>query len=160
VTLDWLRLVDASLQDADAQLATDLGGRQEVTAARLWHDQVLVDWQPDPLAGDCLLRAALLRQLIASGARVKEDGHAVVITAPGRAVASLSDHHADLVRRLGGARRVSLTVRLRFVDGAYVGGDETFSLVSGRRPTELLHLTVDVRVRSSGALQRTSPAPT
>ena len=39
------------------------------TAARLWRSQVLVDWEPDPQAGGCLLRPDLLRRLVALHAR-------------------------------------------------------------------------------------------
>jgi hypothetical protein len=152
-------MVESALDDADVQLATDLGGRQELTSARVWHGDVLVDWLPDPLAGDCLLHTALLRQLLDLGGRVSYENQGVVVSAPGRAVASLSDHHASLVRRLGGARRITLTLRLRFSQGAYLGGEETFSLANGRRPNPLLRLSVDVRVRQGRASPRTSPAP-
>jgi len=156
---DWLRAVESALDDADAQLTTDLGGRHELTSARLWHGDVLVDWQPDPLAGDCLLHVGLLRQLLALGARVTHDTHDVVISAPGRAVAALSEHHASLVRQLGGARRIALTIRLQFVGDKYIGGEEAFSLATGRRPSALLRLSVDVQIRASKASPRTSPAP-
>jgi hypothetical protein len=155
----WLDAVDSALQDADAQLLTDLGGRQEVTSARLWQGDVLVDWQLDALAGDCLLHSVLLRRLIDLGARVKRIGREIVLTAPGRAVAALSQHHANLVRQLGGARRINLTVRLHFDAGAYVGGEETFALASGGRSSALLRLSAQVRVRHGKASPRTSPAP-
>jgi hypothetical protein len=154
----WLRAVESALDDADAQLATDLGGRQELTSARLWHGDVLVDWQPDPVAGDCLLHASLLRKLLSLGAHVAQKSHLIEISAPGRSVAALSQHHGNLVERLGGARRISLTLRLRFSEGTYVGGEETFSLSSGKRPSPLLRLSADVRVRQSKASPRTSPA--
>jgi hypothetical protein len=65
-----LAAVESALLDADATLSTDLGGHRESTTARLWRGQVLVDWEPDARAGDCLLRPELLRRLIALGARV------------------------------------------------------------------------------------------
>lgn len=157
---DWLAAVAAALEDGDAQLVTDLGGRREATSARLWRGQVLVDWQPDPQAGGCLLRVDLLRQLIDARVSVSEEKSEVVLHVPGRLVAALSEHHAQLVQQLGGARRVALTIRLRFAQGQYVGGEETYALVAQRRPSPLLQLTADVRVRAPRALPHTSHAPT
>src|SRR5579864_1878514 len=145
------------MQDADAELATDLGGRREVTAARLWQGQVLVDWQPDEQAGDCLLRPELLSKLLPHV--ISESRDEVTIKAPGRVVAALSAQHADLVRHLGGARRIQLLMRLRFNDGTYVGGEEAYSVVTAGRPTELLRLSAQVRLRARTASPRTSPAP-
>ncbi|MBV9897275.1 MAG: hypothetical protein JO020_24180 [Chloroflexi bacterium] len=154
---DWLAAVEAALADADAQLVTELGGRTEVTVARLWRGQVLVDWQPDPNAGDCLLRTDLLQKLVVRGAVVAQARNEVVLRAPGRVIASVSERHASLVKRLGGARRVSLRVRLRFDQDRYIGGDETYEV----RSSALMRLTANVRLRqASTASLRTSPAPT
>jgi hypothetical protein len=157
-----LASVEAALLDADARLSTDLGDRHEVAAARLWRGQVLVDWEPDPQAGDCLLRVELLRRLVDLGAKTRVAADEVRVQAPGRTVAALSNEHAALVRQLGGARRVEMSLRLRFADGVYVGGEETLALVErGRgRPIPLLRLSADVKVRPSHAASpRTSPAP-
>jgi hypothetical protein len=155
-----LARIEAALLDADARLSTDLGDRQEVATARLWRGQVLVDWETDTQAGDCLLRAELLRQLVALHAQTRFVGDDLVILAPGRMVAALSSDHAALVRRLGGARRVEMSLRLRFVDDTYVGGEETYSLVERGRHVPLLRLTAEVTVRSPRAASpRTSRAP-
>jgi hypothetical protein len=153
--------VQAALEDADAELITDLGGRQEVTSARLWRGQVLVDWQPDALAGDCLLRPPLLRRLLEGRASVTTTREEVTLIAPGRLVAALSDEHAALVRRLGGARRITLNIRLVFKDGAYTQGEETYSLVDKGRPNPLLRLTAHITLRTPRtASPRTLPAAT
>jgi hypothetical protein len=152
--------VEVALLDADARLSTDLGDRQEVTTARLWRGQVLVDWEADAQAGDCLLRVDLLRRLVALRARTRFAGDDLVVQAPGRIVAALSSEHAGLVRRLGGARRVELTLRLRFAGNVYVGGEETYSLVERGRHVPLLRLIAEVSVRTPRAASpRTSPAP-
>src|SRR5579859_2112828 len=109
----WLGDVAAALADADADLATDLGGHHEITSARLWRNQVLVDWEPDPQAGGCLLRPDLVRRLVALHARIEQVADGLRISAPGRIVAGLSAEHADLVTRLGGARRVEMRLTLR-----------------------------------------------
>src|SRR5215475_3082352 len=103
-----LASVEAALLDADARLSTDLGDRRELTTARLWRGQVLVDWEADAQAGDCLLRVEPLRQLVELHAQTRFAGDALIIQAPGRIVAALSPEHAALVRRLGGARRVEM----------------------------------------------------
>ena len=118
---------------------------------------MLVDWEPDRQAGDCLLRTDLLRRLIALHASTTVDGERVVITAPGRIVAGVSAEHADLVKRLGGARRVELRLTLRFKNDAYRGGDETYLLVEHGQSRQLLRLAAEVTVRA--ASPRTSPAP-
>lgn len=158
MNLTWLQAVEAGLQDADAELATDLGGRRESAAARLWQGQVLIDWQPDDQAGDCLLRPDLLRKLLAHVTR--ESAAEVTLQVPGRVVAALGAQHAELVRRLGGARRIELLINLSFDAATYLGGTETYSLVQRRKPSPLLRLSAQVRVRSRTALPRTSPAPT
>jgi hypothetical protein len=151
-----LAAVEAALLDADARLSTDLGDRREVTTARLWRGQVLVDWEPDAQAGDCLLRAELLRRLVELRAQARFAGDDVLLQAPGRIVAALSGDHSALVRRLGGARRVEMAIRLRFADNAYVGGEETYSLVERGRRVPLLRLVADVNVRQP---RTASPAP-
>jgi hypothetical protein len=155
-----LAAVEAALLDSDARLSTDLGDRQEVTTARLWRGQVLVDWEPDAQAGDCLLRPELLRRLVDLRADAHFARDDLLLQAPGRLVAALSGEHAALVRRLGGARRVEMAIRLRFVDNAYVGGEETYALVERGRRVPLLRLTADVSIRQPRAASpRTSPAP-
>jgi hypothetical protein len=158
-----LARVEAALADADARLSMDLGDRHEVTTARLWGGQVLVDWEADAHAGDCLLRVELLRQLVGLHAQARFLADDLLIQAPGRSVAALSRQHAALVRRLGGARRVEMTLHLRFVDEAYVGGEEVYSLVDrdrGSRRVPLLRLSAEVTIRTprTGS-PRTSPAP-
>jgi hypothetical protein len=150
--------VEATLADADAELATDLGGHHEVTRARLWRGQVLVEWEPDAQAGGCLLRPAMLRRMIALHAHVDNEPDVLRISAPGRVVAALSAEHADLVARLGGARRVELRTTLRFERDVYRGGDETYYLVERAQRRGLLRLSADVRPRTG--LPRTSPART
>lgn len=152
---DWLAAVEAALENADAELLTEFGGREERTIAKLWRGQVLVDWQPDPNAGDCLLRPDLLRILVAQGGAVSRVQQDVVLLAPGRVVARVSERHAALVKRLGGARRVSLRVRLRFEGDTYLGGEETYAV----RANSLLRLSARIRVRqASTASPHTLPA--
>jgi hypothetical protein len=150
--------VEAALVDADVVLATELSGYRQETRARTWRGQVLVDWEPDARAGDCLLRPALLRRLVALHASAEVGGESVRISAPGRIVAGVSDEHAQLVRRLGGARRVQLSATLRFSDGAYRGGEEVYAIVERGQSRPLLRLSVEISARA--ASQRTSPAPT
>jgi hypothetical protein len=155
-----LAKVEVALLDADARLSTDLGDRQEVTTARLWRGQVLVDWEADTQTGDCLLRVELLRRLVALRARTRFVGNDLLVQAPGRIVAALSGEHAALVRRLGGSRRVELTIRLRFAAENYVGGEEMYSLVERGRHVPLLRLIAEVSVRTPRAASpRTSPVP-
>jgi len=155
-----LASVEAALRDADARLLTDLGNRREVAVARLWRGQVLVDWEPDAQAGDCLLRPHLLRRLVELHAQVQWVGDDVLVQAPGRVVAALSAEHAGLVRRLGGARRVEMTLRLRFAERRYVGGEETYALIQRGRRAALLRLTAEVTIRTPDtASPSTSPAP-
>ena len=149
--------IEAALLDADVVLATDLSGYRQETRARTWRGQVLVDWEPDAEAGDCLLRPALVRRLIALHASATLEGDVLHLSAPGRVVAGVSNEHADLVRRLGGARRVALSAMLRFSDGAYRGGEEVYSVIERGKARPLLRLVAEVSVR--GASPRTSPAP-
>jgi len=156
----WLGVVEAALADADADLSTDLGDQHEVTSARLWRKQVLVDWEPDPQAGGCLLRPDLLRRLVALSAQVEVTPGGVRLSAPGRVVAALSAEHADLVTRLGGSRRVEMRAMLRIEDQVYRGGQETYYLIERGQQVPLLRLTADVRPRPvREALPRKSPAP-
>src|SRR5205085_12052110 len=114
-------------------------------------------------AGGCLLRPALLRRLVALHAVVEQQDDAVRIGAPGRVVAGLSAEHADLVARLGGARRVELRATLRFDGSVYRGGDETYYLVGRGQRQAPLRVSADARPRLEGrppdATPRTSPAP-
>jgi len=154
--------VEAATADADADLSVDLGGQREQSSARLWRGQVLVDWEPDPQAGGCLLRPALLRRLIALHATVEQKNDVVRISAAGRIVAGLSAEHADLVTRLGGARRVELQATLRFDGAVYRGGDEIYFLVERGQRQALVRVSADVRPRISRgpeASPRTSRAP-
>jgi hypothetical protein len=150
VAADPIDLVEAALVDSDATLSTDVGDHQEVTQARLWRGQVLVDWEPDPQAGGCLLRPALLRRLIALHASSRRSHGALVLTVPGRSVAALSPAHADLVRRLGGARRVELSINLRFSESEYLGGEEVYSVLERGKRVTLLRLRAQVRSHSVG----------
>lgn len=153
--------VDAALVDGDAYLLTDMGGHHEATSARLWQGRVLVDWEPDVHAGGCLLRPSLLRRLVALHAQISPTQDGVRINAPGRVVAGLSAAHADLVGRLGGARRVELEVDLRFAAEKYRGGRETYFLIEHGRRVPLLRVTAEVRLRRAhAASRRTSPART
>jgi hypothetical protein len=156
-----LAAVESALLDADATLSTDLGGHRETTIARLWRGQVLVDWEPDARAGDCLLRPDLLRRLVALDATAKFKEDVLRLRASGRVVAALSPAHADLVQQLGGAPSVELVARLRFTDDLYLGGDETYSLVRSGSRTPLLRLEAEVRVRQDrGASPRMSHGQT
>ena len=158
-----LARVQAALLDADARLSTNLGDRREVTSARLWRGQVLVDWEVDAQAGDCLLRVELLRQLLDLRAQTRFEGAELVVQASGRIVAALSPEHAALVRRLGGARRVEMTLRLRFSPDSetYLGGEEVYAMVERGQRVPLLRLVADVTVREPRTTSpRTSPAPT
>ena len=150
--------VEQALDDGDATLSIRLGDHLETATARLWRGQVLVDWEPDVQAGGCLLRVALLRRLIALHAHVSLCDTAVTLRAPGRVVAGLSAAHADLVRRLGGARRVELLVTLEFADGVYTGGVEAYHVVERGQRVPLVSVHADVRVRSARAASpNTSP---
>lgn len=151
--LSLLERIEAALWDADATISTGLGDHQELTTARLWRGQVLVDWEADPRAGGSLLRPALLRRLIALHARVERGADGLSLTAPGHVLSALSPDHADLVRRLGGARRVEFVAHLRLDGDDYVGGDETYWMLERGRRTPLLRLTVDLRVRKSGRVR-------
>jgi hypothetical protein len=100
----------------------------------------------------------MLRRLIALHAHVDNEPDVLRISAPGRVVAALSAEHADLVARLGGARRVELHATLRFERDVYRGGDEAYYLVERAQRRALLQLSADVRPRTG--LPRTSPART
>ena len=150
--------VELALEDGDATLSIQLGDHHETASVRLWRGQVLVDWEPDVQAGGCLLRVALLRRLIALHAHVSLFDAAMTLRAAGRVVAGLSAAHADLVRRLGGARRVELLVRLEFTDGVYTGGAEAYHVVDRGQRVPLVSVHANVRVRSARAASpNTSP---
>jgi len=152
-----IALVEKALENADATIATGIGGQRTETKARLWRGQVLVDWEPDARAGDCLLRPDLLRRLIALRAEAASSPTMLTLKASGRIVSALSDEHAALVSRLGGARRVELTLRLGFAEGQYRGGTESYALVQQRQRLPLLELSAEVMPRAVSP--RTSPAP-
>jgi hypothetical protein len=156
-----LEAMQSTLADADAELVTVLGGHREVTRARVWQGKVLVDWEPDDRAGDCLLRPKLLARLTAlhAGASVRDEE--LRIRAHGRIVAGLSDAHRDLVAQLGGTARVELRARLRFRGGSYRTGEESYEVVERGRRVEVLKLSVRLERRVAAAESpRTSPAPT
>lgn len=156
-----LAALEAALVDADASLLTDIGGHHEATMARLWQGHVLVDWEPDSYAGGCLLRPFLLRRLVGLHAQVHNSQARLRITAPGRVVAALSEAHAELVERLGGARGVQLEVDLHFAGEKYRGGRERYFLAKFGRRVPLLQVTADVRLRRAHAASpRRSPART
>jgi hypothetical protein len=156
-----LAAIEVAVADADAELTTVLGGHRESVQARLWRGRVLVDWEPDDSAGDCLLRPELLRRLLALHAQPELTANELRIQAPGRTVSSLSAEHADLVARMGGARRLVLRIRLRFEASAYIGGEETYEVVGQGRSAPLLRLVAEVKPRAKlPASPRTSPAPT
>lgn len=142
-----LERIEAALENADATISTGLGDHRETTTARLWQGQVLVDWEPDPRAGGCLLRPALLRRLVALHARVNSTPNRLSLIAPGRILAALSPDHADLVQRMGGPRRLEIEIRLQFAEDDYLGGDETYWLVDATRRHPLLQLSVRLQVR-------------
>ena len=144
-----LASVERALEDGDATLSIGLGDHHETATARLWRGQVLVDWEPDSHAGGCLLRVALLRRLIALHAQVSLSDQTMTLRAAGRVVAGVSSEHADLVRRLGGARRVELVVTLHFADGVYAGGEETYRVVDRGQRVPLVSVRAEVRVRSA-----------
>jgi hypothetical protein len=155
-----LASVETALTDAYAELSTDLGDHHEQTSARLWRGQVLIDWEPDPQAGGCLLRPDLLQRLIALHAHVELNGEELRIVAPGRVVAALSREHAEIVDRLGGGRRVELRMALRFASEAYLGGKETYYVLERGQRVPLLRLTADVKTTPLGeGSPRTTPAP-
>ncbi len=153
----YLAAMEAAVADADATLSMDLGGDRVVTSVRLWREQALVDWEPDPTVGDCLFRPALVRRLLDLHATARPLRDGVVVEAAGRVVASLSQEHAALVQRMGGARRVQVTLRLTFADGVYTGGTETFEVVDRGRRVQLMQLTATVQARAGSP--RTSPLP-
>jgi hypothetical protein len=158
-----LEAMQTTLQDADAELVTVLGGHREVTSARVWQGRVLVDWEPDEQAGDCLLRSALIRRLIAlhAEAALHAHGSELRLHAKGRIVVSLSESHRELVGQLGGEARVELHARLRFDAAGYAGGEESYAVVDAGRRLEVLKLSARVTRRmAQGASPRTLPGRT
>jgi hypothetical protein len=152
-----LASVEQALDDADATLSIDLGDHHETATARLWHGQVLVEWEADSHAGGCLLRVGLLRRLIALHAEASLSNQTMTLRAAGRVVAGVSAEHADLVRRLGGARRVELFIKLHFADGVYTGGEETYRVVGRGQRVPLVSVRAEVRVRSARARSPHTP---
>lgn len=154
--------VEAALADGDARLSTVLGAHlQEVTHVRLWRGQVLVDWEPDAEAGDCLFRPALLRRLVLLDARVTLKPNALELHASERMVAALSARHAELVQSLRHVGRFDLSVRLRFEQQTYREGLEMHTLIRNGHHIALMRLEADVKVRAPRAASpNTSPLPT
>jgi hypothetical protein len=153
-----LLAMEAAVADADAELVTVLGGYRESVHARLWRGQVLVDWEPDDAAGGILLRPGLIRRLLALHAETRIEGNELQLQAPGRSVAALSPEHTELVRRMGGARRIVLRARLRFPNREYRGGDEIYEIQGQVGSAALVRLEAAVSPRR--ASPQTSPAPT
>jgi hypothetical protein len=147
---EGLALMEAALADAEAELTTLLGGHRELTSARVWQGQVLVDWEPDELAGGCLLHPGLVRRLVALHGSIESGRDVLRLRAPGQVVAGLSPRHAELVARLGGTRRVALQADLRFTDGVYAGGEEAYTLIERGRPVVLVRIRALVRPRVAG----------
>lgn len=147
---EWLERMLAAVADGDARLSTRLGGHHEQTTARLWRGQVLVDWEPDPTAGGCLVRPDRLRRLAALHAAVTATDSELRMRASGRIVQALSPEHGELVAHLGGPARVELRLALRRSPHGY-RGTETYVLLETGRATPLLELTADVRPRPAAA---------
>jgi hypothetical protein len=156
-----LEAMEATLQDADAELVTVLGGLREVTSARVWQGRVLVDWEPDEQAGDCLLRPVLVRRLIAlhAEAALHAHGSELRVHAKGRVVVGLSEAHRELVKQLGGESRVELHAHLRFDRSGYAGGEERYEVVEAGRRADVLKLNVRVSRREAkgGSARPSSP---
>jgi hypothetical protein len=155
-----LAVMREALANADAELITGLGHHREVTSARVWQGQVLVGWEPDEAAGGLLLRPALLARLLALHAGATLEGETLRIEAPGRIVAGLSPRHAELVQRMGGARRAALRVVLEFRGGTYTGGEEVYCMVQQGQSAPVLRLSAEVRARARPESPRTSPGAT
>jgi hypothetical protein len=158
-----LESVEHALVDGDAELTTELGDHHELTRARVWGGRVLVDWEPDSMAGGSLLRPDLLRRLVALHAAVEDlpRDATLRLVASGRIVAGLTREHAELVSRLGGARRVEMRTDLRFEGEKYLGGQETYYLIERGQRLPLLRIraVVSSRVnRVDKASPRTSPS--
>jgi hypothetical protein len=144
-----LASVEAALVDAEAELTTDLGDDHELTLARISRGRVLVDWEPDSMAGGTLLRPHQLRRLIALHASVETDPArgTLRLVASGRVLAGLSREHAELVAGLGGARRIELRAVLHFAEDQYRGGQETYYLVERGQRLPLLRVSAVLRPR-------------
>lgn len=157
-----LALMAAAAQNAEVEIETTVGVHVETGQARLWRGQVLVDWEPDPNAGGCLVRPDQVERLIALHATTRERPTGLDVVAAGRIVSGLSPQHAGLVNQLGGARRVELGLQLTFTDDRYVGGTETYWLVEGSRRAVLIRIVARVHqraVHSGGESPRTSREP-
>jgi hypothetical protein len=158
--MDQLESMAATLADAEAELVTILGGHRETSRLRLWHGQVLVDWEPDARAGGCLLRPALVQRLIALHAHVESSNSQMRLRASGRTVAALSPEHRDLVASMGGEHSTELRVRLQFDGDRYLGGEEQYSVVRAGQRVELMRLCATVTPRvTQPESPRTSHVP-
>lgn len=152
--------VEEALANGDAELTLEMGGYRDVTRARLWQGQVLVDWERDEVAGGVLLRPSLVHRLVALGASVEssEQSPDVMLRAGPRVVAALSPGHAALAARLDGQAELRVTLRCTS-DGTYLGGEELYSVpasaaragtrVQPPAAAALLRLTAEVRRRAA-----------
>jgi hypothetical protein len=139
-----LAAMDAAVQDGRASLVTVLGGQRVESQVRLWQGQVLVDWEPDEQAGGCILRPALVRRLVALHAHVETAAEQLRLRASGHILTALSGAHAQLVRQLGGARKVEMRARLQFERGRYLGGEESYAVLERGRRVDVLVLRAAV----------------
>lgn len=152
----WAARMRAVLNDAEADLALSMGGLVERSSARVWHGQVLVDWERDDDAGGCLLHPELVVRLGRLGARAEARGHDLRVVARPRIVAALGPRHASLAGGLHGAPTLELTLR-RGSDDAYVGGVEAYRVTDA--PLMRLEAVVRPRPTPAGpASERTGPA--
>lgn len=150
--------MEEALANGDADLTLEMGGFRDLTRARLWQGQVLVDWERDETAGGVLLRPSLVHRLVALGASVESSERSpnVVLRAGPRVVAALSPGHAALAGRLDGQAELRVTLRCTS-DGSYLGGEELYSVAApaaraGSRVRSvatpvLFRLTAEVRQR-------------
>jgi hypothetical protein len=165
----FLTRMGAVLANAQAEISLTMGGYTDVTVARLWQGDVLVEWERDDFAGGCLLRPALVRRLVILGATVERDQPRgasaetwLVVRARPRVVQSLSDRHAHLAAQLGGQASLRLTLRFAGAEGSsYLGGEETYAIEPSTRQrlrrgsplraeeAVLLRLTTTVQPRST-----------
>jgi hypothetical protein len=163
----FLARMETVLANGEAQISLTMGGYTDVTTARLWQGDVLVDWERDDFAGGCLLRPSLVRRLVVLGATIEGDStlgisreFRVLVRARPRVVQSLSERHARLAAQLGGQASLELTLRFAGREqGPYLGGEEVYALEPSARQrlrrgsagaseaAVLLHLAAEVKAR-------------
>lgn len=149
------RMAD-TVQDADATLEIAIGGLTETTRVRLWRGQVLVDWEPDDEAGDCLLRPDLVRRLATLGASAEASARGLRVRANSRVVARLSHRHAAFVAQVAAPAALRMDLYFDGDQGVYLGGSETYA-VSGS-DASLLTLRASVERRPPrGTSEQTAP---